>query len=62
MSIDLERLRGGYAELTAEFGEKGAAIVAGIPPKSVEETLNGKNKYTENLEKFLGAQIGRAHV
>lgn len=56
MSIDLERLRGGYAELTAEFGEKGAAIVAGIPPKSVEETLNGENKYTENLEKFLGAR------
>lgn len=56
MSIDLERLRGGYAELVTEFGEKGAAIVAGIPPKSVEETLNGENKYTENLEKFLGAR------
>ena len=56
MSIDLKRLRGGYAELTAEFGEKGAAIVAGIPPKSVEETLDGKNAYTENLEKFLGAR------
>lgn len=26
------------------------------PPKSVEETLNGENKYTENLEKFLGAR------
>lgn len=53
MSTDLEHLRSGYAELTTEFGEKGAAIVAGIPPKFVDGALKGENIYTENLEKFL---------
>lgn len=56
MSVDLESLRSKYDALKSTFGEKGAAIVAGIPPKSVEETLNGKNTYTVKLENFLKAR------
>lgn len=56
MSVDLESLRSKYDALKSTFGEKGAAIVAGIPPKSVEETLNGKNIYTVRLETFLNAR------
>lgn len=56
MSVDLETLRSKYDALKSTFGEKGAAIVAGIPPKSVEETLNGKNIYTVRLETFLNAR------
>lgn len=54
MSFDLETIRKGYAELSAEFGEKGAAILAGIPVKFVESALNGeKPTYTEKIEKLL---------
>lgn len=56
MSVDLETLRSKYDALKSTFGEKGAAIVAGIPPKSVEETLNGNNTYTAKLESFLKAR------
>lgn len=56
LSTDLEHLRSGYAELTAEFRKMGADIVADIPPKSVDETLGEKNFHTENTEKFLGVR------
>lgn len=54
MSFDLESIRKGYAELSAEFGEKGAAILSGVPEKFVESALNGeKPTYTERIEKLL---------
>lgn len=54
MSFDLETIRGGYAELTAEFGENGAAILAGVPIKFVESALNGeKPTYTEKIANLL---------
>ena len=54
MIFDLEAIRKGYAELSVEFGEKGAAILAGIPVKFVESALNGeKPTYTEKIENLL---------
>ena len=54
MSFDLEMIRDGYAKLVAEFGENGAAILAGVPVKFVENALNGeKPTYTEKIEKLL---------
>lgn len=56
MSFDLETIRGGYAELVTEFGENGAAIVAGIPPKFAETALAEENKYTEKIFNFLNGR------
>ena len=54
MSFDLETIRSGYEKLVAEFGEKGAAILAGVPVKFVESALNGeKPTYTESIENLL---------
>lgn len=54
MSFDLEAIRNGYAKLAEEFGEKGAAVLTGVPEKFVESALNGeKPAYTEKIEKLL---------
>ena len=54
MSFDLETIRNGYEKLVAEFGENGAAILAGVPVKFVESALNGeKPTYTESIENLL---------
>lgn len=54
MSFDLETIRSGYAKLAEEFGEKGAAVLSGVPEKFVESALNGeKPTYTEKIEKLL---------
>lgn len=54
MSFDLEAIRSGYSKLAEEFGEKGAAVLAGVPEKFVESALSGeKPTYTEKIEKLL---------
>lgn len=43
-----------YAELEKEFGERGAAILAGFQSEEQKEkALGGTGKYSENLEKFF---------
>lgn len=54
MSFDLENIRSGYEKLAEEFGEKGAAVLSGVPEKFVESALSGeKPTYTEKIEKLL---------
>lgn len=53
MSYEQDNLKSGYGKLVTEFGDKGAAVVAGVPFKFVEEALSSGNTYTQKLENFL---------
>lgn len=54
--MDLEKLKADYAELVGEFGEKGAAIVAGIPIKDITAALESETKYTKKLRAFIDSR------
>lgn len=55
--IDLEKLKTDYSALEAEFGEKGALIIAGIRSEHLENALKSENDRTIKLYTFLQNRV-----
>lgn len=51
--MDLQKINSEYEALVSEFGETGAAIVAGISHKDIPAALKEENKNTVKLANFL---------
>ena len=52
MEINYEELKAKYSGLVKEFGEKGAAVIAGVPEKFVEDALSGSPERLTYAEKI----------
>ena len=53
MIMDLQKIYSDYSALVSEFGEAGAAVVAGIPHKDIPAALKEENNNTVKLANFL---------
>lgn len=51
--IDLEKLKGDYSALEAEFGKDGALTVTGFRQKDLDTALSSENDLTDKLAEFL---------
>lgn len=59
MEINYEELKAKYSGLVKEFGEKGAAVITGVPEKFVEDALSGSSEritYAEKIAKCINAR------